>query len=88
MKIEELKKGDKIYNFNENQVLWYTYLCVHPTGKGSYHILIDSCEEPFRIYCKNLQQILDKNLNSYDSAQLALADYLEEKANRLRKNDV
>ena len=84
-KIEDLKKGDVIYdNNNFSQVLWYTYLCVHPTGQGNYHILIDSCEEPFRIYNKKLQSILDKGFNSYQDAKLELADRLEQRALKLR----
>ena len=36
--ITELKKGDKLYDTGNLQVRSYVYLCVHPTGKGKYHI--------------------------------------------------
>jgi hypothetical protein len=83
-KITELKQGDAIYGFSQSQVLQYKYLCVHPTGGGNYHILIDACEEPLRIYKDRLQAILDKNLKTYHAAELALADQLEQSARRLR----
>jgi Lon protease-like protein len=62
-------------------------LCIHPTGQGKYHILIDSCEEPFRIYEERLQQILNQNLKTYQSAKIALADKLEMSAKRLRNEE-
>ncbi len=84
-KIEDLKQGDKFYDVSLTTVKWYRYLCVHPYGKN-YHILIDMLENPIRMYYTELQAILDKNLNTYDDARLHLADNLEEKANRLRKD--
>jgi len=84
--ISELKQGDVIYDVDFRQVKWYKYLCVHPTGKGKYHILIDPCEEPLRIYGEKLQAILDQCFETYDQAKLALADRLEESAIRLRKD--
>lgn len=87
MKLENLKQGDKIYDIDHRQVKHYTYLCVHPTGTGKYHILIDSCEEPFRIYGEKLQNILDQGFNSYQQVKVALADRLEESAKRLRKEE-
>lgn len=87
MKTTDLKQGDKIYDVDFRQVRWYKYLCVHPTGQGKYHILIDSCEDPIRIYDEKLQSILDKNLNTYQEAKIHLAEMLEESAKRLRKED-
>ena len=83
--VDQLIKEDKIFNFENYQVVWYTYLCVHPHNK-EYHILMNSCEEPIRVYAPNLQKILDKKLNSYLEAELALANHLEEKAKSLREN--
>lgn len=88
MKLEDLKTGDKIYDIDFHTVKWYTYLCVHPRGRGKYHILIDMCEEPFRIYGDKLQIILDKNFQSYQEAKLALASKYEEAAKRLREEDI
>jgi len=82
--LSDLKQGDKIYDIDFRQVKRYKYLCVHPTGQGKYHILIDSCEEPIRIYGDKLQLILDKNLKTYQEAKLLLASKLEEDAKRLR----
>ena len=81
--IQDLKKGDKIYDINYDHVVWYTYLCVHPKNK-SYYILVDNNEDPFRIYEEKLKFILKKDLNSYEQAALRLADKLEERVKFLR----
>ena len=83
--LSELKQGDKIYDIDFRQVKWYTYLCVHPTGQGKYHILIDASEEPVRIYGEKLQTILNQDFKTYQEAQLALADRLEDSAKQLRQ---
>ena len=77
--ISELKQGDKIYDIDDRNILRYTYLCVHPTGRGKYHILIDNYEEPIRIYETRLQEILSKNINNYSEGRLVLIKRLEEK---------
>ena len=89
--LSELKQGDKIYDITSNEVKWYTYLCVHPTGGGKYHILINAYENPIRIYGEYLQKILDQGFKTYQEAKLGLADRLEEVVKHLRKeknNDV
>jgi hypothetical protein len=83
IKIEELQKGYKMYDVNSTQVIWYTYLCVHPAS-DMYHILIDMNEEPIRIWKHMLQDILDNNLTSYEKARLYLADKLEQRVIFLR----
>lgn len=87
-KIEDLKQGDIIYDIDFCQVKRYRYLCVHPTGHGKYHILINMCEDPFRIYEKKLQDILDLNLNSYQEAKLYLADQLDNMSKRFRNEPI
>jgi hypothetical protein len=82
--LTELKEGDKIYDIDFRQIKWYTYLCIHPTGQGKYHILIDSFEEPIRIHGEKLQTILNQDFKTYQDAKLALANRLEESAKRLR----
>lgn len=82
-KLAELKQGKKIYDINNTRVVWYTYLCVHPSS-SYYHILIDSNEDPLRIWDEDLLKILHKDLTSYDKARLALADVLEKKVKDLR----
>ena len=81
--IGELKKGYRIYDVSSTQVIWYTYLCLHP-ATDSYHILIDMNEEPVRMWRNVLQDILDKKLTSYEEARLYLADKLEQKVIFLR----
>lgn len=85
MEISELKNGQKIFDISSNMVKVYSYLCVHPTGAGKYHILIDMCEEPVRMYEKRLQEILDLNFNSFQEAKIGLANKLESIARRLRE---
>lgn len=83
-KIEDLKQGDRIYDVKAYSIQWFSYLCVHPNAKN-YHILIDSCEEPIRVYKDTLQNILDKNLSSYDEAKIMLAEKFEDRAKTLRE---
>lgn len=85
--LTDLKQGDKIYYVDDRQVKCNTYLCLHPTGQGKYHILIDSCEEPIRVYGEKLQIILNQDLKTYQEAKLELARRLEESAKRLREED-
>ena len=77
-KVEDLKPGDKFYNISDSlQVKRFTYLCIHPTGLGKYHIIIDINEEPQRIYHTYLQKILDKNLTTREEANLHLIEKLK-----------
>ncbi len=85
--ISELKQGNKIYDIDYNSVKCYKFLCAHPTGHGKYSILIDSCEEPLRIHNEKLQNILDQGFKTYQDAKIALAQRLEERATRLRKEE-
>ena len=86
-KVEELKQGDVIYDIVEfKYIKRYKYLCVHPTGGGKYHILIDSCEEPIRIYVDRLQEILNLNLESYEEAKFVLINKLEDYIKNLKED--
>ena len=76
--ITELKKDDKLYDTGNLQVRSYVYLCVHPTGKGKYHILINENQDPERWHENRLQACLDKNLTSYKEARLRLIGVLKE----------
>ena len=82
--ITDLKQGDKIYDIDFRKVKWYTYFCVHPHTKN-YHILIDACEEPIRIYKDKLEIILSQCFNSYNDALLTLANRMEEDSARIKK---
>ena len=86
MSIEELTSGITIYCVKSNRVVWYRYLCVHPSGKGSYHILIEGfTEEPLRIHKDELQKMLDQGCLTYESVQLLLARKLREESDHLFK---
>lgn len=86
-KIIELKQGEKIYYVENFRVRWYKYLCVHPTGQGNYHILINECEEPERLYKTRLEELLNMDFKTHKEASIGLADMLEKKANELRQED-
>lgn len=85
--IEDLKQGDRFYDVDNYRVKWYTYLCVHPKGGGNYHILIDQNEEPIRIYIDKLQDILNKNLSTYDEAKKFLITKLNDKITYLTQEN-
>ena len=80
-----LTQGEKIYKISGIHVVSYTYLCVHPTGGGNYHILIGQGQDPIRIHKTELIEILSKNLKSWEAAKLALADHLEKLVESLRE---
>lgn len=49
-KISDLKQGDNLYCITGFDIYRYKYLCVHPTGGGKYHILINGLtQEPVRV---------------------------------------
>lgn len=80
MKFTELKKGAKLYWVENFKVRHCTYLCVHPTGQGHYHILIDECEDPFRIHETKLLDNINQGCKSYSDAQFALSKKHEDSA--------
>jgi len=83
-KIEDLKQGDRIYDVYSHTIMGYRYCCVHPHN-NKYHILINALEEPIRYYEVGLQEILDKNLGTYDEAKEFLITSLESKIDFLRR---
>jgi hypothetical protein len=83
--MKNLKQGDIIYYVENLKVRHCRYLCVHPTGQGKYHILIDECEEPFRVYEKNLLSYIEQGCKSLKEAKIALALKFEEKAKSYRE---
>lgn len=83
--ISDLKRGDKIYDVSWRQLNSYTYFCVHPHN-DNYHILINNCEEPIRMYKARLEAILSLGFETYDQARLGLASRLEDAAKDIRGN--
>ncbi len=67
MEIKDLKPGDKIYYISNFMIYNYTYFSVHPKN-SNYHIVISTFEEPKRIYKKQLQELLNLNLTTYELA--------------------
>lgn len=82
--IKDLRQGDKLYSFDGIFVVWYTYLCVHPKGGGNYHILINACEDPIRIYKDKINFILNQGFTTYSEAEQGLAIALENQIKIIR----
>lgn len=73
--LETIAAGDKIYYVQGFKVFRYDYLCVHPKSEN-YHILIDSCEEPIRVYKDKLELMLSQKLvNRKDANNLLLSNF-------------
>lgn len=85
MKISELQPKSKIYDIDYRKVRHYKYVCVHPLNPR-YHILLDECEDPFKIFDEKLQLILDQGFESYESAKLELANRLEQDVISIRSS--
>jgi hypothetical protein len=86
-KIEDLKQGDEFYIVTSQYlVIHYTYLCVHPSGKGFYHVIINQEDlNPQRVYFTELRSLLHQNLNTWGEAQQALVTKMESDAMTIRK---
>ena len=82
-KVSDLKPGEIIYDIGDEDVKWYTYLCVHPNNQN-FHILINQFEDPVRMHEYALQVVLDRRLNSYNIALGAFADRIELQAQEIR----
>ncbi len=73
--LETIAAGDKIYYVQGFKVFVYKYLCVHPKSKN-YHILIDACEEPVRVYKDKLELMLSQKLmKRRDANNLLLSNF-------------
>lgn len=67
MNITELTPGFIFYDATADSFMWYEYVCQmpvkNPTNADKYFIIIDKrFEKPIRIWCKDLEKILDKKL--------------------------
>lgn len=78
MESKELKQGDTIYYVDAFKIRHPKYFSVHPTGQGHYHILIDECQDPFRIHETSLNIFLQQGCTSYEDARLLLIKKFEE----------
>lgn len=82
--ISELKSGDIIWFNDSNQVRHCKYLCIHPT-LGEEHILMDECQDPFRMHEKRLNEILGYGYNTYKDARIGLSEELYKRAEYQRR---
>lgn len=51
--IENLKIDERLIECSLGKVNYYRFLCFHPRN-SNYVILLNCCEEPVRVYYKNL----------------------------------
>lgn len=82
--IKDLKQGDEIYNISFREIKRYRYFCVHPNN-SKYHILLNTNEEPIRMYHDNLESILSLNLDTHEKALRALVIFLEKDVEYIKK---
>lgn len=51
--IKKLKIDERLIECSSGKVNYYRFLCFHPRN-SNYVILLNCCEEPVRVYYKNL----------------------------------
>lgn len=90
--IFNIEKGHEFYSVFGNKINKYQYLCIYPSPNPeyetpeNYHIILDKySEKPVRIYHKNLTQMLEENLNTYEEAKQKVKKYLEAQLNRFEE---
>ena len=90
--IYNIEKGHEFYTVFGDKITKYIYLCVYPSYNAiyetpeNYHILINkTAKTPMRVYHKNLTQMLEENLKTYDEAKLKVKKHLEDKIEKFDK---
>lgn len=86
--VSDLKLGHKIYDVKNTLIVkYYTYVGVYPLFNNTMHSLFDEVlSVPITISTKELESILNQNLNQYRAAELALIEELEKQIKELRKD--
>lgn len=95
MKLEDLKQGDEFYDVTYGQIIKYSYLMLYPFKnpenrkiKG-YHIIINkNIEEPLRVYYKQLEEILNKNITNYEEAEKYSVKLVKEHLQYLESEEI
>ena len=89
--IYNIEKGHEFYSVFGEKISRYQYLCIYPSPNPeyetpeNYHIILDKySEKPVRIYHKNLTQILEENLKTYDDAKSKVKEYYEMRLKRFK----
>lgn len=79
LNLETLQKGDRIWSIKNGELYYYDYLMPHPKNP-LYHLLIDPCAEPIRIWHETLRQYWP----SKEAALIDCIEYHEEKLSSLK----
>ena len=89
--IYNIEKGHEFYSVFGDKINKYQYLCIYPSPNPeyetpeNYHIILDKySEKPIRIYHKNLTQILEENLKTYDDAKSKVKEYYKMRLKRFK----
>ena len=87
--IYNIEKGHEFYSVFGDKINKYQYLCIYPNPEyetpENYHIILDKySEKPIRIYHKNLTQILEENLKTYNDAKSKVKEYYEVRLKRFK----
>ena len=95
MKLEDLKQGDEFYNVTYSKIIKYSYLMLYPFKNpinrkiDGYHIIINrNIEEPLRIYYKQLEEILNKNITNYEEAKKYSVKLIKEHLQYLESEEI
>lgn len=90
--IYNIRKGHEFYSVFGDKITKYVYLCIYPSlnpdyeTPENYHIILDkNFEEPIRIYHKNLTQMLEENLKTYDDAKAKVKEYYQMRLKRFEE---
>lgn len=81
--IKKLKTDERLVECSSGKVSYYRFLCFHPRNPN-YVILLDCCEEPVRVYCKNL---IDRFFTDYTRHDILIycRDYASEKIKKIEQ---
>lgn len=87
--IYNIEKGHEFYSVFGEKINRYQYLCIYPSPnpkyetQENYHIILDkNFEKPIRIYHKNLTQMLEENLKTYEDAKSKVKEYYKERLHK------
>lgn len=85
LKLENLKKGDTFYKVEIDSITKYEYLMLYPFHNPvnvkvrGYHIILQkNIDEPKRIYYKDLENIISKNITTYEDAKKRQIEMVKE----------
>jgi hypothetical protein len=90
--VHTIQPGDIYYEVFRDNITRYEYLCIFPSKNPiymtpeNYHIVINkTSDKPERIYHKNLNDILTRNIRTYDEAKAVVKKYYEDRIKKFEE---